>query len=100
MASGSGLYPMKRIYSTVAVATGSPEPHSENGYTRDEAEIARFGKKQQLRVRLTSFTPSSLLLLYLIDLQRNFGLISIVGLTCTLMITWEGSLTSAPRPPI
>lgn len=26
-------------------------------------------------------------------LQRNFGLLSIVGLTCILMVTWEGSLT-------
>ncbi|KUJ14245.1 amino acid transporter-like protein [Mollisia scopiformis] len=42
-------------------------------YPRDEAVLARFGKKQQL--------------------NRKFGLLSIVGLTCTLMITWEGTLT-------
>ncbi|KAM3069686.1 hypothetical protein ACMFMG_010404 [Clarireedia jacksonii] len=48
-------------------------PHESNGYGHDEAVLAKFGKKQQLK--------------------RNFGLISIVGLTCTLMITWEGTLT-------
>ncbi|KAF4630642.1 hypothetical protein G7Y89_g7494 [Cudoniella acicularis] len=40
---------------------------------RDESEMAFFGKKQQLK--------------------RKFGFISILGLTCTLMITWEGILT-------
>ncbi|ORY02848.1 amino acid transporter-like protein [Clohesyomyces aquaticus] len=41
---------------------------------RDEEDLARFGKKQQLR--------------------RNFKLLSIVALTCTLMVTWEGALTT------
>ncbi|PQE17187.1 choline transport protein [Rutstroemia sp. NJR-2017a WRK4] len=45
----------------------------ENVHTHDEAVLARFGKKQQLK--------------------RKFGLVSKVGLTCTLMITWEGTLT-------
>ena len=26
--------------------------------------------------------------------QRNFGFVSVLGLTCTLMITWEGLLVS------
>lgn len=40
--------------------------------TRDERDLAYFGKKHQLR--------------------RNFGMMSIIGLTCTLMITWQGVL--------
>lgn len=40
--------------------------------TRDDKEMAYLGKKQQLR--------------------RNFGFMSMVGFSCTLMITWEGML--------
>jgi choline transport protein len=40
--------------------------------TRDDKEMAYLGKKQQLK--------------------RNFGFMSIVGFSCTLMITWEGML--------
>ncbi|KAF1958516.1 hypothetical protein CC80DRAFT_515234 [Byssothecium circinans] len=43
-------------------------------HNRDEVDLVRFGKKQQLR--------------------RNFKLLSIIALTCTLMVTWEGVLTS------
>ena len=38
--------------------------------TRDDKEMAYMGKKQQLK--------------------RNFGLMSMLGFSCTLMITWEG----------
>ena len=40
--------------------------------TRDDKEMAYIGKKQQLK--------------------RNFGFMSMVGFSCTLMITWEGML--------
>lgn len=95
MAFETNRYPMKRIYSATAVSGRIPEPHSENDYRQDELEIARFGKKQQLRVCLfiSRLFPLSLLELINVDPQRAFGLVSIVGLTCTLMITWEGSLT-------
>ena len=63
MAPGDGLLPMKRIYSTTALSSQRPEPRSENAYNRDEAEIARFGKKQQLRVCLTSLSCFPALLL-------------------------------------
>ena len=45
------MYPMKRIYSATAAPGRTPEPHSEIELNHDEAEIARYGKKQQLRVR-------------------------------------------------
>ncbi|MCJ1465810.1 hypothetical protein MMC07_004429 [Pseudocyphellaria aurata] len=44
----------------------------EGFLSRDEHEMALLGKKQQLR--------------------RNFGFVSIIGFSCTLMITWEGLL--------
>ena len=49
--------------------------NSENGkhqVARDDQEMAFLGKKQQLR--------------------RNFGFMSMLGFSCTLMITWEGML--------
>ena len=64
MASGDGLLRMKRTYSTTALSSQIPEHHSENFYNRDEAEIARFGKKQQLRVCPTTLTCFPTLLLY------------------------------------
>lgn len=32
--------------------------------------------------------------------QRNFGFMSIVGFSCTLMITWEGLLWYAYHPKV
>jgi choline transport protein len=40
--------------------------------SRDDAALARLGKKPVLR--------------------RNFGFLSILGFSCTVLITWEGSL--------
>ncbi|KAK5198858.1 hypothetical protein LTR99_007798 [Exophiala xenobiotica] len=45
----------------------------EKSADRDEQEMARLGKRQELR--------------------RNFGFMSMLGFSCTLMITWEGLLT-------
>ncbi|MCJ1426816.1 hypothetical protein MMC29_004719, partial [Sticta canariensis] len=73
MGFGDDEYPMKRIPSVVEAPSQNLESCTEYSYSRDEVELARYGKKQQLR--------------------RNFGLLSIIGLTCTLMITWEGLLT-------
>lgn len=45
-------------------------PVSEHKGDQDEIDLAIFGKRPQLK--------------------RKFGFISMVGLTCTLMATWEG----------
>ncbi|KAL6714501.1 hypothetical protein ACLMJK_007926 [Lecanora helva] len=50
------------------------ETASEVVRDRDEADLAAFGKRQQL--------------------ERQFGFFSIVGLACTLMGTWEGLFTT------
>lgn len=51
MANTEDGYPMKRIVATTVVSTDSAgKPHNPGKFTRDEAELARFGKKQQLRV--------------------------------------------------
>lgn len=41
--------------------------------SRDDAALTRLGKKPVLK--------------------RNFGFMSILGFSCTVLITWEGSLT-------
>ncbi|KAI4123159.1 MAG: hypothetical protein LQ338_005408 [Usnochroma carphineum] len=45
-------------------------PKAERRGDQDEIDLAAFGKRSQLK--------------------RKFGFISMVGLTCTLMATWEG----------
>lgn len=49
---------------------GRPMASKKSFVTRDDKEMAYLGKKQQLK--------------------RNFGFMSMVGFSCTLMITWEG----------
>ena len=58
----------------------------QRNFSRDEAVLARFGKRQQLRVSVLPHCHGpSLILLY----QRGFSLLPAIGLTSTLMITWE-----------
>ena len=61
---------------------------SETISDADERELAALGKKSVLRVRLITFflQLSRLLTPY----QRNFSPIAILGLSCSLVITWEG----------
>ncbi|GAW21671.1 hypothetical protein ANO14919_111940 [Xylariales sp. No.14919] len=44
----------------------------DEGYNRDDRDLARLGKKPVLK--------------------RNFGFMSILGFSCTVLITWEGML--------
>ncbi|KAL8651850.1 MAG: hypothetical protein Q9210_003024 [Variospora velana] len=73
MTFGEVGYLMKQIPCDAVALNHDQKPNGRSINPRDEAEIARFGKTQRFR--------------------RNFGLLSIVALTCTLMITWEGLLT-------
>lgn len=52
--------------------SAGPEPVSELKYSDDAEDMARFGKKAQLK--------------------RIFGLMPMVGLTCSLVVTWEAML--------
>jgi amino acid permease len=79
-ASMSEIHEMK-VAGTTAVSKdcsldGNPpanaSPREKSFITRDDKEMAYLGKKQQLK--------------------RNFGFMSMVGFSCTLMITWEGML--------
>jgi hypothetical protein len=79
-ASMSEIHEMKtRGTATRSRASSLDGRRPVNGYggdttfvTRDDNEMACLGKKQQLK--------------------RNFGFMSVVGFSCTLMITWEGML--------
>ncbi|KAL8802941.1 MAG: hypothetical protein Q9182_003491 [Xanthomendoza sp. 2 TL-2023] len=48
------------------------ELEGQSSYDRDRDELARLGKKQVLK--------------------RNFGFMSMLGFSCTIMVTWEGML--------
>ncbi|KAI9808499.1 MAG: hypothetical protein M1827_007204 [Pycnora praestabilis] len=64
-------YSMKDMKGVQSVDYGSPSPERvESLGDRDDHEMAYMGKKQQLK--------------------RNFGFMSMLGFTCTLMATWEG----------
>lgn len=54
----------------------------------DANDMARLGKMPVLKVSSLS-TSSSSALTYL---QRNFGFMSVLGFSCTVLITWEGFL--------
>ncbi|MCJ1318976.1 hypothetical protein MMC15_004308 [Xylographa vitiligo] len=67
-------YPLKTMLAKeVSGESLAAEPAAEVVQSQDEAVLAYYGKRQQLR--------------------RNFGLLSVVGLTCTILITWEGILS-------
>lgn len=66
------------------------EIEGPSSYDRDRDELARLGKKQVLKV---SNPPSPLSKdRALTDEQRNFGFMSMLGFSCTIMVTWEGML--------
>ena len=54
----------------------------------DEDDMARLGKTPVLKALITSIGSSSALTF----LQRNFGFMSVLGFSCTVIITWEGLL--------
>lgn len=63
--------------------------HEKNTTSRDEVEMSRMGKTQELRVRLLLPTHSRALL---IPTQRTFKFVSIVGFVTILQATWENVL--------
>lgn len=58
------------------------------GTPTDVLEMQAMGKTQQLNVCMTLHLNHELLILIL-DGQRNFRFISILGFSCTAMSTWE-----------
>ncbi|KAI5923264.1 putative GABA permease [Camillea tinctor] len=59
-----------RTKTTSMTATASGEEMNSAGYSRDERDLMRLGKNPVLK--------------------RNFGFMSIMGFSCTVLITWEG----------
>lgn len=55
---------------------GAFGPVVHSPVSRDDAALARLGKKPVLK--------------------RNFGFMTILGFSCTILITWEGSLMFVP----
>ncbi|KAH8652625.1 putative GABA permease [Tricladium varicosporioides] len=63
---------IKNETSKGSVHTGAVEASISDQSARDNARLARLGKKPVLK--------------------RNFGFMTILGFSCTVLITWEGSL--------
>ena len=71
-------------------AMKSPE-QSQRSFDRDEADLVRLGKKPVLKVSADNSFQSLLSRLTLF-LKRRFGFMSLLGFSCTILITWEGIL--------
>lgn len=57
---------------------GAFGPMARGPVSRDDAALTRLGKKPVLK--------------------RNFGFMTILGFSCTILITWEGSLMFVSLP--
>lgn len=58
---------------------------------RDNLQLQRLGKKPVLKV-CDRVGDQSANLITKHSLQRNFGILSILGFSCTILGTWEGLL--------
>jgi hypothetical protein len=78
----------------VKVSTAA-EPDSGRSSTlnyHDKDQLERMGKKQVLRVCYCYRTIFMRFIQLLTDSQRNFGFLSILGFSCTILIAWEAVL--------
>ena len=83
----------ERELDTIGNIQKSPyhsETEAQSKYGQDARVLARLGKKSVLEV--TQCARLRLRQLSTDEEQRRFGFISILGFTCTILITWEGSL--------
>lgn len=79
---------MKEISTTGMHEIGSPSSNE-----LDDANLARMGKRPVLKVKWLAFDtfvrplPNER---FTNSDKRNFGLMSMLGFSCTILITWEG----------
>ena len=76
----------------IPVALKMPEEsHSSQAGSidRDAADLARLGKKPVLKVS-SELLLEPLILALTMPLKRRFGFMSLLGFSCTILITWEG----------
>lgn len=64
----------------------------ESKENNDDRDMARLGKSPVLKVKRPLSPQAILFVLLLMIGQRNFGFMSILGFSCTVVITWEGFL--------
>jgi hypothetical protein len=69
---------------------------SQTSKQRDEAQLARLGKREVLKVSPTIFVHtakrSHLLIPPLGIKQRNFGSMAVLGFSTSILVTWEAEL--------
>lgn len=66
---------------------------TQNDLDRDRADLIRLGKKPVLRVGLDSRISRQVVMKTdVFYLKRNFGFMSMLGFSCTVLTTWEATL--------
>ncbi|PQE07885.1 choline transport protein [Rutstroemia sp. NJR-2017a WRK4] len=70
--------------------------HTSTIRSQDQYELARVGKKQVLKVCMIIRERRVSIPNFTFLIQRNFGLVSMLGFSCTLLATWEGQLIGGP----
>ncbi|KAI4170852.1 MAG: hypothetical protein LQ348_007033 [Seirophora lacunosa] len=68
-----------QVFKDKSPAHTQIELEGQSSYDRDRDDLARLGKKQVLK--------------------RNFGFMSMLGFSCTIMVTWEGMLVYVTIQP-
>lgn len=60
---------------------------------RDEADLARLGKRSVLKVWYGYSTSKNSMSQKLTPKKRSFGFLAVLGFSTTILITWEGLFT-------
>ena len=64
---------------------------ADGPWNEDVNQLTRLGKKPVLKVRVQA-TFAVAILKCAEHPQRNFGFLSLLGFSCTVLVTWEGTL--------
>ena len=81
-------YELGQAVSDVSMAKESSY-ESFNSVDRDRADLLRLGKKQVLKAWVSNVRMIKTLAYHK---QRNFGFMSMLGFSCTVLVTWEAVL--------
>ena len=86
----NGGYGLTQIPDASKIPEGS-DGSQQGSVDRDAADLARLGKKPVLKAS-SELLIQPLVFTLIMFLQRRFGFMSLLGFSCTILITWEGIL--------
>ena len=64
---------------------------ADRSWNQDASQLTRLGKKPVLKVRASAILADAIPE-NAEHPQRNFGFLSLLGFSCTVLVTWEGTL--------